>query len=100
MTSPIRILRDADEAVQVMTDRDEDSVVCCTGSLYLCGDLLDALGYNKHMFPVCSELSLKGGPNGRVCRAAVLSCVQCCCFPRSCYTVRNCDSSHLRFVWS
>ena len=46
MTSPIYILRDADEAVKVMTDRDEDSVICCTGSLYLCGDLLDALGYN------------------------------------------------------
>ena len=58
IASAIRLLRDVDEAVQVMNDGNEDSIVCCTGSLYLCGDLLDALGYKQCVFPVCSELSL------------------------------------------
>ena len=44
MNRPIRIMRDVDEAVPAL---DEDGTVCCTGSLYLCGDLLDALGYHE-----------------------------------------------------
>lgn len=44
MGSPIRILKNADEAVSAL---DEDVTVCCTGSLYVCGDLLDALGYQE-----------------------------------------------------
>ena len=44
MNRPIRIMRDVDDAVPAL---DEDGTVCCTGSLYLCGDLLDALGYHE-----------------------------------------------------
>lgn len=49
MNRPIHFVRDVDEYLSRQLPDSTKKVVCCTGSLYLCGDLLNALHWEEQM---------------------------------------------------
>lgn len=44
---PIQFARDVDDYLEQNSSDKTSQCVCCTGSLYLCGDLLNALGWKE-----------------------------------------------------
>ena len=49
MSRPIHFVRDVDEYLSRQLPDSTKKVVCCTGSLYLCGDLLNALHWEEQI---------------------------------------------------
>ena len=43
----IRIVRDANQFVEEVNQSEKEQTICCTGSLYLCGDLLNAIQWKE-----------------------------------------------------